>query len=310
MAEGLLQDLKVTMQLPDKIQLPVGGGTSLDLRHVDRTAERLVEQATDMGLSVIVALLVVVVGWMISSRLATFTQRALIRTRVEETVAAFMGSMARYSLFLCCMIIAFKLLGVSLTSMVALFGAIGLAVAFALRGTLGHVAAGLMLIVNRPFKVGDFIELDKMMGTVKRITLFNTEINTLQNLRMFIPNSKIWENILQNHTYNEVRAIEMKIAFDARHDPAKCKAVLMKLFAAEPLVLSKPEPYIETSAWEGGAVVYLFRIWVKTREYGLTRGPLLDKIWAAAKKEGITPAYSQHIVQVVPDDVKKGTKAK
>ncbi|MBI1308884.1 MAG: mechanosensitive ion channel [Proteobacteria bacterium] len=308
MAKGLLQDLQGSLPLPEKIYLP-GAAKPVTLKEVDQAAGDVVGQAPTLVLEVAVALLVVVGGWLFSRWMAGATQRMLVRARVEETVAAFLGSTARYALVLMSVVIAFNIVGVSLTGTVAVFGAIGLALAFALRNTLGHVAAGLMLIVNRPFRVGDFIELEGMMGTVKRITLFNTEINTLQNMRMFIPNTRIWDNILQNHTYNEVRAIEMRVAFSYDDDPMTCKEVLREVFAAEPLILSKPDPYLGTDALGESAIVYLFRVWVRTRDFGAVKGSLIDKIWHAAKERGLTMPYPQRVVHMAAaEPVRKGGK--
>lgn len=302
MPQGILDslnDLKVNLQLPDKIQLP-GATTSVDLRHVDKTIDKTIDTATDTLMHTGIALVVVFGGWALSRWLAGFSQRALVRAHIELTVAAFLGSMVRYVFFLMCMIGAFRILGVSLTSMVAVFGAIGLAVAFALRNTLSHVAAGLMLIVNRPFRVGDFIEIDKMMGTVKRITLFNTEINTIQNQRMFIPNSKIWESVLLNHTYNEVRVMELRVGFSYDDSPEHCKKLLRKVFSEHELILGKPEPYVEIAELADSQITYMFRIAVRTRDYGAVRSVILDHIWQAARKAGLTMPYPQRVVQMAP----------
>lgn len=305
MAQGILDslnDLKVNLQIPDKIQLP-GATTAVDLRRMDKT----IDTATDTMMHTAIALGVVIGGWMISSWLATFSQRALVRAHVEVTVAAFIASMVRYAFFLMCVVASMRIMGVSFTSMVTIFGAVGLAVAFALRNTLSHVAAGLMLIVNRPFRVGDFIELEKMMGTVKRITIFNTEINTIQNQRMFIPNSRIWESILLNHTYNEVRVMDLTLGFSYNDDPAECKKVLRKLFNEHELVLSKPEPYIETNSYRDYDIQYNIRIAVRTKDYGAVRSTILDEIWKTAAKEGLTIPYPQQVVQINSADAK--TKA-
>lgn len=308
MAQGILDtlgDLKVNLQIPDKIQLP-GATSAVDLRRMDKT----IDTATDTMMHTAIALGIVVGGWFISSWLASFSQRALVRAHVELTVAAFLASMIRYAVFLTCMIASMRVMGVSFTSMVTIFGAIGLAVAFALRNTLSHVAAGLMLIVNRPFRVGDFIELEKMMGTVKRITIFNTEINTVQNQRVFMPNSKIWESILMNHTYNEVRLIEFSLGFAYDDNPTKCKKVLRKVFSDNELILTKPEPYVETHSFGDSDIRYNIRIAVRTKDFGTVRTVILDEIWQAAGKAGLTIPFPQRVVRMAATEEKSAATRK
>jgi small conductance mechanosensitive channel len=301
----IVSSLIPTVNLPDLGRFTLPDGTRLDLRFLDNTAERAITGTSELVVMVLLALLLLSVGWLVSNKVATLTQRGLIRAKFEETFAAFIGSVARYVLFFTCVLAAFNIMGISLVSTMAVFGAIGLAIAFALRNTLAHVAAGIMLIVNRPFKVGDYIEMDEHEGTVKRITLFNTEVNTLTNQRVYMPNSKIWENVLLNHTYNEVRMIEFQLPLVIGTPLEAVRKTLTPVLQAHSKTLKKPEPLIGYDKFDHGTVQLIVRVWVKMKDYTEVRYGLLDTLFAslqAAKIAVVAPLLRN------TSDVKKGAR--
>lgn len=292
MAEGLMQNLKV--DLPRKIDLP-GAGT-VNLRQVDQAAAEVVNQGTDLVVDVALALALVVIGWVASRWLARMALRAFTRAHMDETFSLFIASVVRYTFFLASVVGAFSLLGLSSTSIVALFGAIGLAVAFALRNTLSHVAAGVMLVVNQPFKVGDYIEVGTREGTVKRITLFNTELNTLQNQRVFLPNTQIWENVMLNHTYNAQRAVDLSIRVAYEAPGEKVKETLMRVIDGNELILKSPAPLVGVDALGDSGVDYLIRVWVRTSDFVAVRYGFLEQIKQALTTDGIELPLPQQVV--------------
>ncbi len=289
----LVSSLVPQVNLPDLGRITLPNGERVDLRFLDNTAEHAITGTTELVVTAGLALLILTVGWLLSNKLATLTQRTLIRAKLEETFAAFIGSMARYTLFFACVLGAFQLMGVSLVSIMAVFGAIGLAIAFALRNTLSHVAAGIMLVVNRPFKVGDFITMDSHEGTVKRITLFNTEVNTLSNQRVFMPNSKIWENVLINHTYNDVRLLEYRFLLPIETPLEAVRKALMPALQAHPQTLKRPEPLIGYEPPNQGCMVLLLRVAVRMKDYGDINYTLPDVLVQSLIAAKLTPVAPQ-----------------
>ena len=273
-----------SVNLPDLGRVTLPSGERMDLRFLDNAAEYAINTTADAVIATLLALILVGLGWVIANKLASLTQRILIKLNAEETFAAFVGSIARYTLFFSSVIIALKLLGLSTPGALALFGAAGLATAFALRNTLSHFTAGIMLMANRPFKVGDYIEMldgiDRPQGKVKRITLFNTEINTQTHERLFLPNSKVWENVLINHSYNEIRMITYHIPLTPEAKLNKIKDVINPILQAEKLILRRPEPVIgfdgfnATQPW----LVLNLNIWVRARDYDEVRANILGPI--------------------------------
>jgi small conductance mechanosensitive channel len=285
--QGIVPDVKLSIPDLGKLELPTGA--TVDLRGVDKAAEKALNTSAALTVDLVIALLFVAVGWLISRWVATQTQRALMRAKVEETAAAFLGSAARYSLLLGFMVIALQILGVSRTTTVALVGASGLAIAFALRNTVSHLASGIMLIVTRPFKVGDWIEIGAIQGTVKRITMFNTEINTLSHQRVYIPNTAIWENNLINHTYNETRIVELRIVLPFHDAPDTCKTIMRDALMKNTKVLRRPAPFVGTEKMTDHGIGYEIRVAVRTMDYDLVRYALLDTLLDALAAEGIAP---------------------
>jgi small conductance mechanosensitive channel len=213
-------------------------------------------------------------------------QKGLVRARVEETFAVFISSIMMYLLFLLAFLAGLRLMGVSDTSLVTVLGASALAIGFALRGTLTHVASGIMLITSRPFRIGDWIQLDTLEGRVRRITLFNTEIATIDNRRVFIPNTKLWEGTLLNHTYSRERMVELIMPGDYGTAPEEMKRILLEALKADERVLPRPEPFIGIKTMAPEGVDYLVRFWVRTGDYGVLKFEMPMKLWSAMRKTG------------------------
>jgi small conductance mechanosensitive channel len=304
MAQGLFEGpmANVAVKIPEIPGLE-GLPATVSIRDVSDASGKLLDVLTERALDVALAVILVGAGWMLSRWVASATQRALVRARVEATVASFLGSVARYTLFIMMVVMALSVLGIGLASAVAVFGAIGLALAFALRGTLSHVAAGVMLIVNQPFKVGDWVQmegLDGVEGWVKRITLFNTEINTLTNQRVFIPNTRIWENTFLNHTYNDTRLVETRVNVGMTEDGARVREVLLAAALSHPNVLATPEPLVGPVEMNGYAMVYTVRVWLKTKDYFSVRFGMAETLRAGLLAAGIGIPYPTQVQINVP----------
>ncbi len=301
-AQGIVPDIRLNIPDMGRFQLP--SGATVDLRSLDKVAENALNTSASLTVELIFACAFVGLGWIFSRWVASQTQRALMRAKVEETAAAFLGSAARYGLLLGFLIIALHMLGVSKTTTVALVGASGLAIAFALRNTVSHLASGIMLIINRPFKVGDWIELASVQGTVKRITMFNTEINTLSNQRVYIPNTNIWENILINHTYNENRVVELRLVLPFSARAATCKKLMLDALQKNTKILRRPAPFIGTEKTTEHGICFEIRASVRTADYEHVRYTVLDDLLDALHHAGIEPSSLAHPPQVIAPTTK------
>ncbi|HEX2858944.1 MAG TPA: mechanosensitive ion channel family protein [Alphaproteobacteria bacterium] len=292
--------------LPKQIDLP--GNNVLDVNALNKAATAAVGQSAEFIINTGLALLLIAGSWIFTRWLSQWLQRGLLRARVEETFAAFISSILMYLLFLLAVLAGLRLMGVSDTSLVTVLGASALAIGFALRGTLTHVASGIMLITNRPFRIGDWIQLDALEGRVRRITLFNTEVATIDNKRVFIPNTKIWEGTLLNHTYSRERMVEIVMRAGYATPPEEMKSIYFEALKGDDRVLPRPEPVFGIKAMAPEGVDYLIQVWVRTGDYAAMKLALPMKLWNAVRKAGLVipgQPWSSGVVEAAPAPEKK-----
>lgn len=265
-----------------------------EIKYIDRTVNTVIDQAPATMLKVGFGVVIIVLGWMLTGWLAGKMNRWLIKAHVEVTLASFLASTARFVLFFNIFIIALTFIGVSSTSIAAVLGAVGLAVGIALRNTIGSIAGGLLLIVHRPFKVGDWIEITtgngSPQGTVKRIGMFSTEINTPDFVRVFIPNAILWENVMRNDTYNRMRMLKMDFRLHYQADVREAFEVIRGVLAAHALVLKSPEPVLGIEGFNEHAVLCMMQVWTRTEDRLPLKYGILLEVREALKAKGIRMA--------------------
>lgn len=288
---ALIDNIKVN--IPD-----LGNLASISqIRQIDRTASKMLDQMPIVILKLGIGVAVIIAGWLLSGWVASKLNKLMVRARVEETLAAFLGSTARFVLFFTIFGASLTMMGIGSTSLAALLGAIGLAVGLAVKGTLGHVASGVMLMVHRPLKVGDWVEnttasgTASVSGTVKRIGLFSTEINTQEFVRVFVPNTMLWENILRNHTYNRMRMLKLSFSLGYEVDVRSAFGIVKAMLTSNPLVLRSPEPLVAVDSFGEGGVICLLHVWVRTEDRGALRNSILLDVMEILRKNGMRMAY-------------------
>ena len=246
------------------------------------------------------ALLILVVGFLIAGWAARFVRRLAERTNhIDATVQPILGAVVRYAVLILVVIAALAQLGVQTASLLAVLGAAGLAIGLALQGTLQNIAAGIMMIYLRPFRVGDYIETPEVSGTVKEIGLFVTHLETAEGLFYFVPNSSIWNAPLKNHNRNPRRLMTIQIGIDYRSDPAEARRVLLEMAAADSRVLQDPAPYVYVETYGDSAVVVTFRAWAPTPIFWDVQRAMIEEAKRRLEAAGIDIPFPQRIVHVV-----------
>jgi small conductance mechanosensitive channel len=231
----------------------------------------------DLFFDALVAIGLLIGGWWGSGKI-----RDLIRNTGEKyahldtTLFRFLGNMARYAVLALVVVFVLNRFGFETTSLVALIGAAGLAIGLALQGTLSNLAAGVMLLAFRPFKVGDFIEAGGETGTVKEIGLFTTEVATLDNVQIIIPNGDLWNASIKNYSYYPTRRLDLVFGVGYGADLKKAEEILRGLIAADDRALAEPEAFVGVSNLGDSSVDFTVRVWCNRGEYwmlktGLTR---------------------------------------
>jgi small conductance mechanosensitive channel len=252
---------------------------------------------TSYGLKMVGAVIILIVGWTVSGIVHNAIVKAGNRThRFDTTVFTFLASVAKYAVLVFTAVAMLSSFGVETTSFVAVLGAMGLAVGLALQGALSHVASGLMLILFRPFRVGDVIEAAGVTGNVVEISLFTTEIFTADNIKVVIPNSLIWAGVIKNLSDHAKRKIsfEVGIAYSANIDDAI--NTVREIIGADKRVATDPAPMVVVARLTDTAVMMLVEAWVPNAQLGPVRFELNKRIKEAFEQKGISlPAAARQI---------------
>ena len=270
---------------------------------MEDTAQLITDQIIALiatyGLNVVGAIVVLVIG-LIAAGWAKRTVRRLLRRtgRVDDTLTGFLGSLVKYAVVAFTVIAVLQQFGVEATSLVAVFGAAGLAIGLALQGTLSNVAAGVMLLLFRPFKVGDYIDAGGQAGTVKIISLFTTELATPDNVQIIVPNGAIWGTAIKNYSFNDTRRIDLLMGIDYGDDIDTAMATINRVIGEEPLALADPEPLVAVSELADSSVNLVVRVWVNASDYWGVRFDLTRKLKERLEADGISIPFPQRVVHM------------
>jgi len=216
--------------------------------------------------------------------------------RLDDTLAHFFGSLASYAVLAFAGLIVLDRFGIQTASLVALLGAAGLAIGLALQGTLSSLAAGVMLILFRPFKVGDFIETGGTFGKVDALTLFTTEVSTFDNQQIIIPNGEIWGAKIVNHSHFEHRGVDMIVSVAYGTDLDVAKKAILKVLKSVKCVVKDPAPFVEVETLAGSSVDFMVRPFVKNEDYFELRYDFPELIYKEFNKQGIEIPFQQIVV--------------
>ena len=281
MAEAF--DLEKLVQNPARIE-----------RHLTSVVDTAATMITAYGLKVIGAMVLLIAGWMIAGSLHNAILRAGKRsTRVDITIFTFLASVVRYVTIIFTLVAVLSSFGVETTSFVAVLGAAGLAVGLALQGTLSHVASGVMLIIFRPFRIGDVIEAAGISGTVRAITLFVTEIDTADNVHILVPNGLIWSKDIKNFSANDHRRIELKFLISYADSVDAAIGLIKKVLENDVRIQKQPAPVIGVQAMTVDGVILVAGFWVASGDFGQVPLDVNREVKSAFDQAKITMSFPQ-----------------
>jgi small conductance mechanosensitive channel len=255
--------------------------------------------ATDAIPRVIGALVLLIVGWWIAARANRAVRRLLDgQTRIDATLSGVIASLARYSILIVVIVAVLGQLGIQTTSILAGLGAIGLAIGLALQGTLSNIAAGMMLLWLRPFRVGDYIDNGAVAGTVKEVGLFASELHSWDGIYQFVPNSELWNKRIINYSRLSTRLVDLAFGVSYEDDLAKGQEVLRKLASDDKRVASEPEPQTFVDELGDSAVVLRLRVWAANSDYWTLRRALTERGKAALEAAGLSIPFPQRDLHI------------
>jgi small conductance mechanosensitive channel len=250
------------------------------------------------GLKLLGALVVFVIGRMVAGWARRAIRRLLERSTIDATLVPFVTGITYYLLLAFVIIAALGMVGVQTASVIAVLGAAGLAVGLALQGTLGNFASGVMLLLFRPFRVGDFIEAAGVAGSVKAINIFTTTLNTPDNVGIVIPNSAVWGQIIKNYAANETRRIDLVAGIAYDDDIALAIRTLHGILDADERVLKDPAPTIAVSELGDSSVNIVVRPWCNRQDYWALRFDLTRTMKEQLEAAGCSIPFPQRDVHV------------
>jgi len=256
----------------------------------------IVPLITEWGLNIIGAAAILIIGWIAAGIGRRIARRALSRGNAYESLVGFVGNMVYYVVIAFAVVAALARFGVQTTSFVAILGAAGFAVGFALQGSLANFASGVMLVIFRPFKIGDYIEAGGTAGTVQEIAIFSTTLHSPDNVRITVPNSGVYGSIVKNYSYNETRRNDMVFGISYDDDISKAVDVIQRALDGDDRVLKDPAPMIAVGELADSSVNLLVRPWCTGADYWGLRWDLTRKIKEDLEAAGCSIPYPQQDV--------------
>ena len=272
---------------------------SADMGFGDLVTEQTLALATEYGLNFLAALITIIIGIWASRRFSTLIRDWLNKSsRIDRTLAPILAALVRYGILTLTVVVTLGNFGVETTSIIAVLGAAGLAIGLALQGTLSNVAAGLMLLFLRPFKVGDWVEAAGVSGSVREIGLFTTTIDTFDNVFISVPNSAIWTSNIINHARYGTRRMDLDIGISYDADLDTAEEAMMEL-AADSRVLSDPAPRFLVVSYGDSAINVRLRAYAEYDDFFDLYWDLNRRLKGVLDARGIDIPFPQRVVRHV-----------
>ncbi|MGM9759893.1 MAG: mechanosensitive ion channel family protein [Parabacteroides sp.] len=254
---------------------------------------RLLDEGSQLGITLIKALLVFVVGRIIIGVLNKLVRQLLARRRIDPSIRTFTGSLVNVVLTILLIVSVVGALGVQTTSFAALLASAGVAIGMALSGNLSNFAGGLVILLFKPFKVGDYIEAQGGSGVVREIQIFHTVLTTPDNKAVYIPNGALSSSMVTNFSRETTRRVDWVFHVEYGSDFEQVKQVLLRVIAADSRILQTPEPFVVLGQLSDSSVDVTVRVWVNSADYWNVFFEMNETVYKTFNQEGITFPFPQ-----------------
>lgn len=261
--------------------------------YIDTLIRQSIDLGVELGKSILLALVVYFIGRTLIRFINTLLFKMLVHRRVDATLQSFLRSFVNILLTILLIITVVSTLGINTTSITALLASVGVAVGMALSGNLQNLAGGIIILLFKPFRVGDFIEAEGSAGKVEEIQIFHTILLTIDNKRVYIPNGALSSSKVVNYNQMPQRRVDITIGIEYGDDVDKARRVVCTLLAADPRVLSSPAPRVNLQSLSESSVDLLIRFWVNSPEYFDVLYDSLEAIYKQFNAEGISFPFPQ-----------------
>lgn len=260
--------------------------------------EFLITRGTAFALDLLAAILIFIIGRWASKWVSLLIGRMMTKAKVEMILVTFVQHLTYFGLLAFVIIAALDRVGIKLTAAIAVLGAAALAVAFALQGSLSNFAAGILMVIFKPFKVGDFVSVAGVQGTVQEIQVLNTVLNSPDNVRIIVPNAQVTGGTISNYTANATRRIDLTIGVSYDDDLKKAKQVIEAVLGVDQRILKTPAPIIAVSELGDSSVNFVVRPWVRSADYWGVYFDITEKLKTSLEANGLTIPFKQYDVNI------------
>lgn len=260
---------------------------------VEKYGGLIFDSLTNYSFKIFLSILILVIGFKVIKYLLKIINKIFASQRVAPAVRGFLDSLISAVLKILVLIMVATILGFPMTSFVAILGAAGLAVGLSLQGSLANFAGGVLILLFKPFKLGDYISTSSYSGTVEEITIFSTVLVTIDNKVVIIPNGNLSNSEVTNYTAKKTRRLDLVFGVGYDDDIKKVREILMKIVKADKRILKDPAPFVAMGELADNSVNFYVRPWCKTDEYWSIKYDLLEKVKLAFDKEKISIPYPQ-----------------
>jgi len=266
------------------------------------STDKLIDLIQAYGLPIIWAIAIFIGGRIVARIISNGVSRLMLKSNVDETLVKFAKNIVYVALMIFVILAALAKLGIETTSFAAIIAAAGLAIGLSLQGTLGNFAAGVMLILFRPFKVGDFVEAGGISGVVEEIQIFSTKMRSGDNKEITVPNGQIIGTTITNFSAKDTRRVDMVIGVGYNDDLKKVRAVLEDIMAKDARILKDPAVTIGVSELADSSVNFVVRPWVKSADYWAVMFDTLETVKLRFDEEGISIPFPQQDIHIVKEE--------
>ena len=284
--EAVVDTVKTPTSLKDML-------ASMEALTMEDVVDKVVSGVISALASILLAVLVFYVGRWLIRKLERIIHKIFEKKNVEASLASFLGSMFNIVAMFLLIITVIGILGINTSSFIALFASAGVAIGMALSGTLQNFAGGVLVLLLKPYKVGDYIEAQGQSGTVKAITLFSTILSTVDNKNIILPNGGMSTGIINNYSKEPLRRVDQVFSVAYGEDYDNVKKVIAELLEADPRVLKDPSYFIGLNSMEASSVNVVVRSWVQSEDYWGVYFDLNEKIYKTFAQKGITIPFPQ-----------------
>lgn len=265
------------------------------MNQLNEIKETLIPALVHYGLEILGGIVIFIIGWIAASWVSGRVHRFLEHSeKMDSTLKPIFVTGTRVLILAITFLAVLDQFGVETTSIIALVGTIGLAIGLALQGTLSNIASGIMLLVLRPFNIGDVVDLNGTMGVVDEIGLFVTEMHSFDNIYISLPNSKVWGNKIENYTKNATRRVDMEFRIHYDDDIDKAMTIINEVMSQDERILAEPEPLIAVGTLADSSVNIRVRPWTQTDNVWPLRYDVTKRIKERFDDEDITIPFPQH----------------